>query len=102
MLGTLPIDYTQHVRDQTNGENVVCVREETNTSDYDGTYVVPTEGCLVDLSKSQTSALIWICDMCIVVVKVVKGSIASRGPGGHRGFDVCKLERSRRRRRAAK
>ena len=68
MCGTLPINDTQHAGDQTNSENVVCVREETDTGYNDGANVIPAERRLVDLSKRETTALVWIFDMSIVAV----------------------------------
>jgi hypothetical protein len=69
---------------ETNCKDVVSIREETNTSDNDGAHMVPAERSLVDLSESETAALVRVGDMSIVVVEVVKGSVASRCPGRHR------------------
>jgi len=90
LLGVLPVDDTKHVGHETNGEDVVGIGEETGTGDEDGANVVPTELGLVNLSKSKTSALVWVGDVCVVVVKVVEGGVTTGSPdlggvvsGGH-------------------
>ena len=54
--------------------------EETNTSDYDCSDVIPTKRSLVNLRKGKPPPFIWICDVSVVVVEVVEGSIAARSP----------------------
>ena len=61
----------------------VTYGEETNTGDNDSSNMIPAKRRLVDLSKSKTSPLIRVCNMSIVVVEVVEGSVASRSSGGH-------------------
>ena len=77
--GSLPVNYTQHGGDQVDGEDIVGIREETNTSDHTGADVVPSERSLVDLSEGQSSSLIGILNMGEVIVEVVEGSIAASG-----------------------
>ena len=55
----------------------VSYREETNTGDNDSTDMVPAKRSLVNLSKSETSPLVRVRNMGVVVVEVVEGSIAS-------------------------
>lgn len=83
LLGSVPVDRAKHVRHHTNGEDVVGVGEETNASDEDGADVVPAERSLVNLGQSETTTLVGVGDVGIVVVEVVEGSIASRSPGRH-------------------
>ena len=59
-LCILPVDYTEKVGDQTNGEQVVGVGEETDTSDDNCSNVIPAERGLVDLSKGETTAFIGV------------------------------------------
>ena len=47
--------------------------------------MVPAKGRLVNLSKSKTSPLVRVCDVGIVVVEVVEGSIASLSSECHSG-----------------
>ena len=84
-LGVLPVDDTQHVGDETDGENVVGISEETNTSDDDGANVVPAERSLVDLSESESAALVGVFDMGEVIVEVVESGVSTDGSvvGGH-------------------
>ena len=99
----MPVDDTQHRRDQVNGENIVGVGEETNTGDDYSAYMVPTKGRLVYLGESKPSSFlqtnenlasgnrmdtldskyIRIGNMRIVVVEVVEGSIATSSLVGH-------------------
>ena len=44
-----------------------------------------TEWCLVDLSKCETSSLVGVGDVSVVVVEVVEGSVASSSPSSHGG-----------------
>jgi hypothetical protein len=64
-LCVLPIDYSQQVGDETNGEQVVGVGEETNTSNYAGTDVVPSKGRLVDFREGETTTLVGIGNVCL-------------------------------------
>ena len=77
LLCVLPVNNTEHVGDETNGEDVVGIGEETDTSDDDGADVVPTELGLVNLGESKTSALVWVDNVSIVVVEVVEGSVTA-------------------------
>jgi len=47
--------------------------------------VLLDEAYLVDLSESETSTLVGVGDVGVVVVEVVEGSVASRSPGSHYG-----------------
>lgn len=93
LLGVDPVNNTKHVGHETNGEDVVGIGEETGTSDENGTNVVPTELGLVDLSESKTSALVWVGNVCVVVVKVVESGVTTSSPdlGGvvKRGHCCC-------------
>lgn len=51
--------------------------------------VVPAKRSLVDLSKSETAALVGVLDVEEVIVEVVVGSIASRCLGDGRGRGSC-------------
>lgn len=62
------VDNAQHLHDQVDGEDVVGISEETNTSDYDGADVVPAEGGLVNLGESETAALVGVGDVCLVMM----------------------------------
>jgi hypothetical protein len=57
--------------------------EKTDTGDENGANMVPAEWRLVDLGESKTTTLVRVGDMGVVVVEVVKGSIASFGSGRH-------------------
>jgi hypothetical protein len=61
----------------------VHTSEKTNTSYNTGPDMVPAKGSLINLGESKTTALVWIGNVSIVVVKIVKGSVASRCMGGH-------------------
>ncbi len=58
--------------------------EETNTSDHNGSHMVPAEGSLVNLGQSETTTLVGVGDMSVVIMEIVEGSIAAGGPGSHR------------------
>ena len=62
------VDDTQHDGQQRNTEDVITVGEETSSGDENSANVVPAKGCLIDLSKRQSSALVRIFDMSLVVV----------------------------------
>ena len=64
----MPVDDTQHAGDQTDSEDVVRIREETDTSYNNGANVIPAKWRLVDLSKRETTALVRVFDMSIVAV----------------------------------
>ena len=59
-LCILPVDYTEKVGDQTNGEQVVSIGEETDTSHDNCSDVIPAKRGLVDLSKGETTALVGV------------------------------------------
>lgn len=61
----MPVYYSQHVRDETDGEQVVGIGEETDTSDNNGANMVPAERSFVDFSESKSTALIWILDVSL-------------------------------------
>lgn len=61
----MPVYYPQHVCDQTDGEQIVGVGEETDTSDNNGSNMVPAKRSFIDLSESESSALVWILDMSL-------------------------------------
>lgn len=85
LLGVLPVNDTKHVGDETNGEDVVGISEETNTGDDDSANVVPAEGSLVNLGKSESATLVGVFDVSEVIVEVVEGGISTFGSvvGGH-------------------
>ena len=58
-------------------------REETNTCYNDSADMIPAEWSLVDFSERETSSLVGIRNVCIVVMEVVEGRVASSGSGGH-------------------
>jgi len=62
---------------------IVGIREEADTSDDDGANMVPAEGGLVNLGESETTTLVGISNVGIVVVEVVEGSIAASSMCGH-------------------
>lgn len=81
----LPVDDTKHSSHDTNGEDVVGIGEETDTSDQTGADMVPAERSLVNLSERESAALIGVGDMGVVVVEVVEGAVASSSSGSHHG-----------------
>lgn len=85
LLSVLPVNDTKHVGDETNGENVVGIGEETNTGDDDGTNVVPAERSLVNFGKSESATLVRVFDVSKVIVEVVEGGVSTSGSvvGGH-------------------
>jgi hypothetical protein len=64
---------------------VVGVGEEAHAGDNAGTNMIPSKRSLVDLGQSQTTTLIGILNVSKVIVKVVKGIVASVGQDRHRG-----------------
>lgn len=62
----MPVDNTQQVGNETNGEKIVGIGKKSDTSDYDGTNMIPSEGSLVNFGKSQTTTLIWISNVSLV------------------------------------
>jgi len=64
----VPIDNTQHGRYKTNGENIIRIGKETNTSDNTGANMVPAKRSLVDFGKSQTTSLIGIGNVSLKTV----------------------------------
>lgn len=79
----LPVDYSQAGGDDTDGEDVVGIGEETDTGDGNGADMVPAKGSLVNLSEGESSSLVGVSDVGVVVVEVVEGRVASSGPCGH-------------------
>jgi hypothetical protein len=79
----LPVDHAEHCCYNADGEDVVGISEETDTSDENGANMVPAERRLVDLCEGEATALVGVGDVSVVVVEVVEGSIASFGSGGH-------------------
>ena len=77
------VNDAQHGRDQSDGENVISIREETNTRHHHRTNMIPPKGRLVDLRKSQSPPLVGVGDVSIIVVEVVEGRIASGRLHGH-------------------
>jgi hypothetical protein len=74
LLGVLPVHNAELGGNQVDGEDVVRVGEETNTSYNTSPDVVPAERSLVDLCKGKTTSLIGVGDMGIA------GQVR-RGPG---------------------
>lgn len=95
-VGFLPVNYPQHGGNDTNGEDVVGIGEETDTSDEDGANVVPAEGGLIDLRERKSASLVGVGNVSIVVVEVVEGRVASSSPGGH-GRGCCLISEPRER-----
>lgn len=83
LLGT-PEDIGKHGGSNVNGKDIERVGHETNTSDHDGTDVVPSKGGIVDLLESESSALMGVGDVSEIVDEVVEGSVASSS------LDTCR------------
>lgn len=66
---------TEHSRNDTDCENVVRIREEANAGYCNSTDMVPAEGSLVDLGECESSTLVGVCDVSVVVVEVVERSL---------------------------
>lgn len=80
----------------TNTEDIIGIREETNTGDDASTNMVPSEWGLVDLGEGKSSSLIRVGDMSEVVVEVVERSVTSRcGSYGHLMRDWLRHWKSR-------
>ena len=77
LLGFLPVDHAQHGGHQVDGENVVGISEETDTSDDNGTDVVPAEGSFVDFRKGKSTPLVGVDNVGEVIVEVVERDIAA-------------------------
>lgn len=111
----MPIYYSKHIGDQTDSKQIVGIGEETDTTDNNGSDMVPAERGFVNFSESESSALVWILDvsLCpelvhvrvnskrdtdIVVVKVVEGGVTTSSVGGHdeRGLQDSVLQRRER------
>ena len=58
---------------------IVGIGEETNTGDYAGANMVPSERGLVDFRESETATLVGVLDVGEIIVEVVESSIASSG-----------------------
>lgn len=71
----LPVNYTEHGGDNTDSEDVVGVGKKADAGDQNCADMVPAEGRLIDLSKGETAALVWVGDMSVLIVKVGKCSI---------------------------
>jgi hypothetical protein len=52
-----PVDESQHGSDHVYSENVVSIREETDTGNRTRLDVVPTEWCGIDLCEGKPSSL---------------------------------------------
>jgi hypothetical protein len=93
----LPKDDTKHAGHHIDGEQIVGIcdddkpkvrppiltrhtGEEANASDYDTPHMIPTEGSFVNLCKSKASPFVRIRDVCVIIVEIVEGSVASRRP----------------------
>ena len=68
---------TQHGGDESDSENIISIREETNAGHHHGTNMIPAKGRLVDLRQGQSSPLVGVGNVSIIVVEVVEGRIAS-------------------------
>lgn len=64
----VPVDQTQHARDQVDGEDVVSISEETSTGYDNDADVVPSEGRLVDFGEGEAAALVGILEIKSVVI----------------------------------
>jgi len=73
----VPVYNSQHAGDEVDGEDVVSISKETNTCYDNRADVVPSKRRLVDFGESESSTLVGVCDVSIVVVEVVEGSIAA-------------------------
>ena len=73
----MPIDNTQHGGDQADSENIVGISEEADTCHHDGSYMIPAKGSFVDLRESESSTLVGVGNMSIVVVEIMEGSVAT-------------------------
>lgn len=67
----LPVHDSQHRGHQINGEDVVGIGEETDPGDDTGPDVVPPEGGFVDFREGETSTLVGVSDVGVVIVEVV-------------------------------
>lgn len=65
--------------EQRSRAYIIGIREETNTGDDAGSYVVPSKRGLVNLGQRESSSLIGILNMGEVVVEVVEGRITTCG-----------------------
>jgi len=74
-----PVDCAQHDGEQRNDEDIVGIGEESSTSHNTSSHMVPAKGSLVDLSESETTALVGIRNVSKVIVEVVESGIASWG-----------------------
>lgn len=79
---------TQHDGQERGSEDVVLIREETDTGDNTGAHMVPSERRLVDLREGQPTTLVGVLDVSEVVVEVVEGSISTAGRAVSLGSDV--------------
>lgn len=70
----LPVDIAEHGSHHTDSKDVVGIGEEANTGHDDSADMVPAERSLVDFCESETTALVGVGDVSIVVVEVVEGS----------------------------
>jgi hypothetical protein len=86
------------------GIYIVSIGEETDSTDYDGTHVVPAEGGLIDLLQSQATTLIGVLkidvrsnfgagiieamshrDVSELVVEVLESGVSARSFSGDDG-----------------
>jgi len=103
MRVSLPVYNAEHSRYDADSEDVISVGDyfdlsahgshqlipdseltETNAGHKDSPDMIPTEGCLVDFSEGESSALVRVRYVSIVVVEVVEGSVAASSLCGHR------------------
>jgi hypothetical protein len=64
-LCILPVDYTKKIGDQTDGEEVVGVGEETDPSNDNCPDMIPAEWGLVDLSQGETTTFVGVSDVSL-------------------------------------
>lgn len=59
------VNYAQHGCQKRHGEDVVRVREETNTGYKNSSHVVPAKGGLIDLGQGEATTLVWVLDVSL-------------------------------------
>ena len=80
----LPVDDSQQGNDEIDGEDVVCIGEETNAGDHDGSDVILAKWGFVNFCQGKSTTFIRIGIVGIVVIKIVEGSITAGRLLGHR------------------
>ena len=96
--GILPVDDAQHGRHQIDGEDIVRIGEKADAGDDNGAHMVPAKGSFIDFRQGESSTLIGVLDVSIIIVEIMEGGIAARrlvchgclvdmapGPRMHRG-----------------